>query len=111
MRFPPPIEKGAEGSLAKNQNLESDVLIAPHHGARSSGDFARAVSPRYAVFSAGYRNRFNHPRPEVVALYEKAGSRILRTDSDGALIFDFSPAGISEASWRNVHRRYWFQEK
>ncbi|MHB1300712.1 MAG: DNA internalization-related competence protein ComEC/Rec2 [Burkholderiales bacterium] len=105
------IEKGAEGSLAKNQNLESDVLIAPHHGARSSGDFAHAVSPRYAVFSAGYRNRFNHPRPEVVALYEKAGSRVLRTDSDGALIFDFSPAGISETSWRNVHRRYWFQEK
>ena len=105
------IEKKAEESLAKKQNLESDVLIAPHHGARSSGDFARAVSPRYAVFSAGYRNRFKHPRPEVVALYEKAGSRILRTDSDGALIFDFSPAGISEASWRNVHRRYWFQEK
>lgn len=105
------IEKGAEGSLAKKQNLESDVLIAPHHGGRSSRDFARAVSPRYAVFSAGYRNRFNHPRPEVVALYENAGSRILRTDSGGALIFDFTSAGISETSWRNSHRRYWFQEK
>ena len=97
--------------LAAKGNLKSDILVVPHHGGKSSEDFIRAVSPRYAVFSVGYRNRFHHPRKDVVALYESLGSKIIRTDESGAVIFDFTPEGIAESSWRNAHRRYWFQEK
>ena len=105
------IEKRAAERLARSNILESDVLVAPHHGGMSSENFARAVSPRYVVFSAGYLNSFNHPRPEMVALYEGMGSRIFRTDRDGMVSFDFSGKGITPSSWRTVHRRYWYQEK
>lgn len=105
------IEKRAAERLARSGNLESEVLVAPHHGGTSSESFARAVSPRYVVFSAGYLNRFNHPRPEMVALYEGMGSRVFRTDRDGMVSFDFSGKGVVSSSWRAVHERYWYQEK
>ena len=97
--------------LALGDHLKTDVLVAPHHGGKSSERFALSSSPRYVVFSSGYRNRFGHPRPEVATLYARMGSRIVRTDEEGAAVFDFSSRGLSEASWRKVHRRYWYHEK
>ena len=44
-----------------------------------------AVSPRAAIFSVGYRNRFRHPSPMVVARYVARGIRLHRTDEEGAL--------------------------
>lgn len=105
------IDKGIQEKLASKSIIRADVLVVPHHGGSSSGKFIRAVSPRYAVFSVGYRNRFHHPRKDVVALYRDLGSRIVRTDEGGAAIFDFLPAGITGSSWRDAHRRYWYQEK
>ena len=105
------IDRRIGDRLAAKENLKSDVLVVPHHGGKSSESFIRSASPGYAVFSAGYRNRFGHPRPEVVALYKSMGSRIIRTDEGGAAVFDFSSGGMSEASWRQAHRRYWYQEK
>ena len=42
--------------------IDSDVLIAPHHGAdnASSTAFILAVSPEYVIFSAGHR--YEHAR-------------------------------------------------
>ena len=107
------IDRRVEDRLAASAELRADVLIVPHHGGPSaySPDFLEAVSPRYAVFSAGYRNRFGHPRPEVVELYRHAGSALFRTDRDGALRFDFKPGGIGVRPWRAERRRYWDQEK
>ncbi len=50
-------------------SIDSDVLIAPHHGARDSNsdDFIEAVSPTYVVFSAG--RGYNHPHDEAVRRY------------------------------------------
>jgi len=41
--------------------LKSDVLIAPHHGSKTSStsDFVQAVGAQHAVFMMGYLNRFN----------------------------------------------------
>jgi competence protein ComEC len=38
-----------------------------------------------AIVSAGRRNAFGHPHPEVVDRYEKQGALVLRTDRDGAV--------------------------
>ena len=46
-----------------------------------------AVSPRYAVFSAGQENDFGHPHTNIVRLYESLGSEILRTDLNGTITF------------------------
>jgi competence protein ComEC len=90
--------------------LRSDVLVVPHHGSRTSSTpaFIAAVAPQIAVFTPGYRNRFGHPRPDVVARYDEAGVRTYRTDYDGALTFEFAP-GVPRAprAERDHDRRYW----
>jgi competence protein ComEC len=87
--------------------LRSEVLVVPHHGsnASSTAEFIAAVSAREAIFSAGYRNSFNHPRHDVLERY--AASRQWRTDRDGAVRIVL--AGPPEVSaWRKDRRRYWY---
>ncbi len=108
--LPGDIEKRSESRLLQSSgNLRTDILIAPHHGSRTSStpEFVHAVAPSLTVFSVGYRNRFGHPHPAVSARYRQAGSRTLRTDFSGALLIDMKPAGVEVQSWREVDRRYW----
>lgn len=87
--------------------LRSDVLLAPHHGSRTSSTpgFIAAVDAREVIFPVGYRNRFNHPRPDVVERY--AGRRLWRTDRDGAVRITLSDT-VDLSAYRQVHRRYWY---
>ena len=90
--------------------LKADVLLVPHHGSLTSSTpaFIAAVAPEIAVYTPGYRNRFGHPRPAVVARYDVAGIRTFRTDYDGALTFTFAPnkSRLPRAE-REHDRRYW----
>ena len=89
--------------------LSAEVVLVPHHGSRTSSTlpFAAAVGADWALVSVGYRNRFNHPRPEIAARYKNLDTRLLRTDLDGALILDFAEQGITARRWRQEERRYW----
>ncbi|MDR1888106.1 MAG: DNA internalization-related competence protein ComEC/Rec2 [Zoogloeaceae bacterium] len=89
--------------------LSAEAILVPHHGSRTSSSlpFVAAAGADWALVSAGYRNRFNHPRPEIVDRYEHLGAKLLRTDRDGALILDFSEHGIDARRWRQEERRYW----
>jgi competence protein ComEC len=95
---------------SSQEKLAADVLLVPHHGSMTSSTpaFIAAVAPEIAVFTPGYRNRFGHPRPEIVARYDNAGIRSFRTDHDGALTFTFAP-GVSRAPRieREHDKRYW----
>ncbi len=92
--------------------LRSEILVVPHHGSitSSSPEFIAAVSPRTAVFTVGYRNRFGHPRPEILQRYLDHGSRLLRTDRHGALLFEIDKAGVRVRAHREERRRYWQDE-
>jgi competence protein ComEC len=108
--LPGDIEKRTESRLLQSSGvLRTDILVAPHHGSRTSStpEFVDAVAPGLTVFSVGYRNRFGHPHPAVSARYRQAGSRTLRTDLSGALLIAMNPAGIGVQSWREVDRKYW----
>jgi competence protein ComEC len=85
--------------------LRADVLIVPHHGSRtsSSAPFLDAVRPRVAVVQAGYRNRFGHPAPDVVARYDARGIAVVRSDRCGAWQWRADAASCE----RDVERRYW----
>ena len=74
--------------LQRKTDLASAVLKAPRHGSLSSSteEFIARVKPKLAIFSVGHRNAFGLPREEVLDRYFKAGTQILRTDRDGAII-------------------------
>ncbi|MFZ3086665.1 MAG: DNA internalization-related competence protein ComEC/Rec2 [Methylotenera sp.] len=121
------IEKETELALVASQEttqdstqLKSDVMVAPHHGSKtsSSDEFVAAVQPSVSIFTSGYLNRFKHPRPEVVARYNAIDSLMFRSDYHGAVMIDFVAEtkvdGIKVASWRKQNKRYWhdtFNEK
>lgn len=89
--LPGDIERDGEAGLLAAPGgpdaVRADVLKVPHHCSRTSSTEAllRAVAPQVAVCSLGYRNRYGFPHAEVVARYERAGIRLLRTDQDGAV--------------------------
>ena len=108
MLLPADIEAADELAMLERSpsRLRSTVLLAPHHGGNgsSSPEFISAVAPRDVVFSAGYRNAFKHPRPEVLERY--ASSQPWRTDLQGAIRVALSDSvGIS--AWREGRPRYW----
>jgi competence protein ComEC len=106
------IEARSEALLVREQApaLRADVLVVPHHGSRTSSTpaFIDAVAPRVAIVAAGYRNRFGHPRPDVVARYERAGATVLRTDRDGAITVMLRHDAPRADAARLAHRRYWY---
>lgn len=89
--------------------LRSDVLLAPHHGSLTSSTsaFVTAVSPAHVVFQAGYRNRFGHPKPAVVARYQSAGATIWQSVMHGGIRFSSTPDGMAVQAYRASFRRYW----
>ena len=90
--FPGDIEKAAEKDLVARlgERLRHRVLVAPHHGSRTSSSrpFLKWVSPEVVLISAGWQNRFRCPHPDVLARYRKMDAQILRTDADGALFLE-----------------------
>jgi beta-lactamase superfamily II metal-dependent hydrolase len=90
------IEREAEaGLLRRREAIRAQVLKVPHHGSRSSSGaaFIAAVGPEVALVSAGYRNPFRHPHPEVVERFRMQGVRLMRTDRDGAIGVELAPGG------------------
>lgn len=108
------IERGAENALLRSEySLKSDVLIAPHHGSKTSSTwaFVEEVNPGAVVFTMGYLNRFRHPHPTILQRYEDIGSKVYRSDQDGAVIINFeAESGIEIMRWRQHARRYWHQD-
>jgi competence protein ComEC len=95
---------------ARRAALTADLLVAPHHGSRTSSTptFIDAVRPAHVVFTVGYRNRFGHPRADVVARYASRDIAPYRTDISGALTFDFTAGGpMPPSAERSRAPRYW----
>ncbi|MFV0370691.1 MAG: ComEC/Rec2 family competence protein, partial [Azonexus sp.] len=98
--------------LDENQRvpaLAADAILAPHHGAAGSSSpaFVAAVGAREAIFSAGYRNRFQHPRPAVLQRYADHGARLWRTDTGGSIHVRLGGGKLEIHAWRERHARYW----
>jgi competence protein ComEC len=66
--------------------LRADLLLVPHHGSRTSSSeaFLAGVQPGLALVQAGYRNRFGHPAPAVLARYQERGIPVLESARCGA---------------------------
>lgn len=108
------IEKLAENDLLSHDlnQLASTILVAPHHGSKTSGmrAFIHAVHPRFVLYAIGYRNRYHFPHPSVVESYNDIGAIQLDTATSGAITFKLrADMPISEPQlYRLIHKRYWF---
>lgn len=107
------IEAASERELVAEGLLpRTDIVVAPHHGSRSSSSaaFISALAPQWVLYPVGYRSRFGHPHAEVLAAYRAAGAADLRSDRDGAVRLRVSRGGIEVERWRETARRYWHAE-
>jgi competence protein ComEC len=112
--LPGDIERTAEEELVDTQaeGLRADVLVAPHHGSKtsSSADFLARVQPRIVLFPVGYRNRYHHPHPTVWARYAGLTGRLYDSPRYGAVEIHFGPQDMTVSTYRQGHRRYWFSD-
>lgn len=106
------IERVGEAALLAAGLAPSDIVLVPHHGSRtsSSAELVAAVGARWAVVSAGYRNRWGMPKQEVVERWHAAGAQLLLTSEHGAIQFTVGAQGIGPPRChRNGERRYWWR--
>jgi len=98
----------AELLVTAGERLRAKVLLAPHHGSGTSSTaaFLSAVRPDLALFQVGHRNRYRHPKKEVVERYRAMGIAQMRTDRTGAITLD-SADGLAARAYRIEHARYW----
>jgi competence protein ComEC len=87
--IPGDIMRPAEKELVAlaGDRLRSTVLIAPHHGSRSSSSeaFIAAVAPKVVLISCAGRTGSGSPHPQIVQRYESGRARVYRTDRHGAV--------------------------
>ncbi len=92
------------------KKLASDILIAPHHGSKSSSSalFLSAVAPKYAVFSAGYLNRWKMPSEPILKRYQGHDITTFNTAELGMVTFLLSADEIEVSNYRQNVKPYWF---
>ncbi len=64
-----------------------EVLKTAHHGSKNSTgeEFLKTVKPKYALISAGRKNRYGHPHKETLERLKKVGTSICSTQDLGAV--------------------------
>ncbi|MEK7878741.1 MAG: hypothetical protein AAB285_02680, partial [candidate division NC10 bacterium] len=96
------LEQEGEASLLESSlPMRHLVLKVGHHGSRFSTTerFLAASEPAVAVVSAGARNPFRHPAPEVLHRLGAAKIRTFRTDRDGAVILESDGRTLTLTRW------------
>lgn len=89
------IEKETERELLKKVRAPIHVLKVAHHGSVTSSqrNFLEKILPRHAVISVGAKNRYGHPRQEVLERLRFFKTKILRTDFNGFVSYRVTPQG------------------
>lgn len=83
-------EPGEIALLESGLIQEVNVLKVAHHGSKSSTSprFLAQAKPEISALSLGENNQFGHPSPQVLANLAQIGSKTLRTDQHGDIIFN-----------------------
>jgi competence protein ComEC len=103
------IETRAESALVERGLTPVDVVVAAHHGSRtsSSAAFVDAVAARHVIFQAGAWNRHGHPEAAVLDRWDQAGTTLWRTDLQGGIEVLSRAEGLELSSVLETSRRYW----
>jgi len=81
--------------LGNKKNYDVDILKVAHHGHTdgTSLEFLESISPEYSVITVDRKNRNGYPSKEVVGRLLKNGSKVLRTDQNGTIVFNIGKNG------------------
>jgi competence protein ComEC len=101
------LETDAQRSLAATLTdlPPVDVVKVAHHGSgkQHPGLYAHA-RPRVALIGVGDANDYGHPTPSTLAMLDRLGIRVLRTDDQGDLAVT-GPADRLTAVTQSTRRR------
>lgn len=107
------IDARTESRLVLRGLTPVDVVIAAHHGSKtsSSSAFVETVSAGHVIIQAGRWNRHGHPDSGVLARWDQAGTRIWRTDRHGSIRATSRADGLVLRAQREMARRYWHESR
>ncbi len=82
-------EKTERLLIQRHELPQLDVLVAGHHGARTSTsvELLQATNPEYVFISVGEDNPYRHPAQQTIDRILEFGCKILCTDESGTVIF------------------------
>jgi len=82
-------EKKVERRIAAVEHPRANLLKVGHHGSAvaTTSELIASAKPEFAVISVGSGNWFGLPRMETLARLAGSGTRVYRTDLDGAVTF------------------------
>lgn len=94
------VEREARLLAGPLRSARVDLLALGHHGSGSatSERWLDSLGPSAAFCSAGSRNRYGHPDPDVLDRLAVRGIGLACTDREGTLRYTFTPAGASLVS-------------
>jgi len=74
--------------LAVSNVEQVEVFKIPHHGSKYGilDAYLKAAEPRFGVISVG-KNRWGHPREEILDKLQNEGVEVYRTDKQGSVLF------------------------
>jgi competence protein ComEC len=87
-----------------------DVMVAPHHGSKSSSTsgWVEKVRNGLVIYSSGYLSQFGHPHPLVQQRYEEANVQQWNTALQGLVSVNIDAMGVVKVSgWREAEGKYW----
>lgn len=97
--------------LQQYPELRASVLVAAHHGSKTSSAtaFIRRLQPAAVIFSTGYLNRFGHPATAIQQRYARAGVTAHDTARDGAVRvwIGRTPESLRIERQRRLQPRFW----
>lgn len=92
--------------------LDVDIVVVPHHGSKTSSReaFVEALSPRYALASYRYFNRWNLPSKVVKQNYLAQGTTWLDTANSGQIRLQISQGVVQIKSERKGEFSPWYRQ-
>lgn len=97
-----------KGILLSKSNIDVDVLKIAHHGSKTSSsiDFIRATTPKLAIISAGYKNKYHHPHPSIMQRLKELRIPYLLTAINGSIQIETDGETL-ETRCFDVYTRRW----
>jgi len=105
------IEAQAEEWLVTTygNRLKAEVLIAPHHGSKTSSTraFLQTVQAKTILIPSGYRNQFGHPHDDVLTRYRDFNADWLNSADSGAITVSVKHGAWRIQAQRQTGSHYW----